>query len=175
VPTRCGGTGVATGWFVQRNHDPATSASEDIEVEGLSLLAACRRHCVRYCIIAQVGPPLTATMPLRIHCGFGKRDWRGVAIFIVVCSLTFCLATRFWVPSTSSSHAAKSVDRRPVEPKRQHLDRDATQWVAPSSSFSIIEPAAPGAHLFTDGPLLPQHVFSDSSYNRPPPSSGYLL
>jgi len=98
-----------------------------------------------------------------------------VLIVLVVCSLTFSLATRFWVPSASQSQTAKSVDHRSVEPKRQHLDRSGTQWVPADADSRIIEPARIEICLAPAGPLLPNHVFSDSLYNRPPPSYGFLL
>ena len=96
-------------------------------------------------------------------------------IAVAICSLTFSVATRFWAPLTSQSHIVKSVDRRSVDPKRQHLDKDATRWVAPSASFSIIAPATIETRLPSAGTLLPKHVFNDSLYNRPPPFSGFFL
>jgi hypothetical protein len=93
-----------------------------------------------------------------------------VLILVAICSLTFNLATRFLAPAASQSHAAKSVDRRSAEPVRQHLDRDATQWVAPSANFSIIDPTTIETHLAPARPLLPKLVFSNSLYNRPPPA-----
>ena len=111
--------------------------------------------------------------PLR-QLRVGERRWQGLLIVIAVCSLTLSVATRFWTPCTSQS-LVKSVDRRPAEPKRQHLDRDATRWVAPSGNFVIIEPSTIETRLAPAGDLLPKHVFSESLYNRPPPSSGFLL
>jgi len=67
------------------------------------------------------------------------------------------------------------VERRAVEPTRQHLDRDAARWVEPAANFSVVEPTAFETRLAPAGPLLPKHVFSDSLYNRPPPSPGILL
>ena len=96
-------------------------------------------------------------------------------VVVAICSLTFNVAARFCAPWTSQSHTARSADRRPTEPKRQHLDRDATKWVAPVANFSILERVAIEARLAPAGPILPTHVFSNSLYNRPPPSSGFLL
>jgi hypothetical protein len=105
------------------------------------------------------------------HRGFGGRYSQRVLIAVAVCSLTFSVATRFWTPCSNQSHAVKAVDRRSGEPKRQHLDRDASRWVAPVAHFTIIEPGAIETRLAPTGPLLPKHVFSDSLYNRPPPLS----
>ncbi len=106
----------------------------------------------------------------------GGREWRGVLVVIAICSLTLSVATRFWAPSISQSHiVTKSIDQRSVDPKRQHLNKDATRWVAPLIDFSILAPAAIEARLAPTGPILPKHVFTESLYNRPPPSSGFLL
>lgn len=104
------------------------------------------------------------------HRGVGEYRWRGALIAVAICSLTISVATRFLVPCTPQSHIVRAVDRRSVEPMRQHLDRDGVQWVAPSSSFSVFEPIVIESDLAPDGPPLRNHVFSDSLYNRPPPS-----
>src|ERR1700680_2387915 len=110
----------------------------------------------------------------RRHRGMGERGWRGVVIVIAICSLTLSVATRFWAPCTSQSHIEKSVHRQSVDPKRQHLNKDAARCVAPSVSFSFITPAIIEARVAPAGPLLPKHVFTDSLYNRPPPSSVFF-
>jgi len=104
-----------------------------------------------------------------------RRGWRAVMIVIAICSLTLTVATRFWTPSTSQSHIVKSVDRRSVDPKRQHLLKEAARWVASSASFGFMAPAFIEARVAPPGPLLPKHVFTDSLYNRPPPSSVLFL
>ena len=109
------------------------------------------------------------------HREVGERGWRGVLIVIAICSLTLSVATRFWAPSTSQSHIVKSIDQRPVDPKRQHLNKDATRWVASLVDFSMLAPAAIETRLAPTGPILPKHVFTDSLYNRPPPSSVFFL
>jgi len=114
-------------------------------------------------------------MQLLIHPRVGERGWRGVLILIAICSLTFSLATRFWIPSASQVPTIKSVDRHPVAPQRQHLDRDATQWLAPCANFTVAEPIVIETRLVPVEPLLPKHVFTDSLYNRPPPSSAFSL
>jgi len=102
--------------------------------------------------------------------------WRGVLIAVTICSLTLSVATRFWAPYTShSSSTVTSTDRRAAEPLRQHLDRDATQWVAPVAALCIVEPTAIGTRVAPARTILPTRLFSDSLYNRPPPSSPFLL
>ena len=114
-------------------------------------------------------------MKLFLHREVRERGWRGVLVVVAVCSLTFSLATRFWATSTAPSHTTNCIDRRSVEPARQHLDRDATRWVEPAANFGIIGPTVVETRLAPAEPLLPKHVFSDSLYNRPPPSPRILL
>lgn len=96
----------------------------------------------------------------------------GVLIVIAVCSLTMSLAIRFSVPSSSPSH---TVSRRSVEPKRQHLEKDAIQWVVSDANFINMEPAVVETSPAPAGLLLTNQVFSNNLYNRPPPSSAFLL
>jgi len=114
-------------------------------------------------------------MELLRHFRLGESGWRRLLIVAAICSLTFSLATRFCVQADSPTHTAKSLDRRSVEPKRQHLDRDASQWVAPNIAFDIIEPAATEVILTSTEPIVPVHIFTSSLYNRPPPASDFLL
>jgi hypothetical protein len=107
--------------------------------------------------------------------GISEYNWRGVLIVVAICSLTVSLATRFYTPFSSKGHVVRAVERRSAEPKRQHLDRDATHWVAPVASFTLLEPSAVLHHVTFTGPLLPNHVFDESLYNRPPPSSEFFL
>src|ERR1700693_594710 len=103
------------------------------------------------------------------------RGWRSALIVIAICSLTVSVATRFWASSSSQSQTVKSVDHQPVDPKRQHLNKDAARWVSPSTTFSIIAPAPVETSLVPAVPLLPKHVFSDTLYNRPPPSFAFFV
>lgn len=114
-------------------------------------------------------------MPLLRHSLIGSRVWRSAWIAIAIFSLICSLATRYYAPATSQVHTAKSVERRSLEPKRQHLDRDATRWVAPVASFASLEPETVGARV-PHAELLPSMVVLDESlYNRPPPSSEFFL
>jgi hypothetical protein len=100
----------------------------------------------------------------------GVRGWSCLLIAAVIGSLTFSLATRFWVPLPSQAHTVKSVQRRSLDPKRPHLDRDAAQWVEPVVSFSIVKPASLDPSVATEDPLFQSQVLNKSLYNRPPPS-----
>jgi hypothetical protein len=109
------------------------------------------------------------------HCRITERKWRSVVIVVAVCSLTLSVATRFWSVSNDQSHIVRSIDHRSVEPKRQHLSKDATRWVTSSADLTVIEPTAIEISSAPNDPLLPKHVFSDNLYNRPPPSLEILL
>jgi len=112
-------------------------------------------------------------MQLHRHRSTGER-WQILLIVVAVCSLTLSLATRFWAPAPPSYHLVKSIDGPSVDPKQQHLDRDAAHWVAPGANFSIIEPVTFEIQRTLASPPLPEHTFSDSLYNRPPPSRTLL-
>ncbi len=103
------------------------------------------------------------------------RVWRSVLVLVAVCALTSSLATRFYVPTTSHIHTLKSVEGGTSEPKRQHLDRDATRWVAPASDFSILAPTALHTSPSPARTILPKPVYSDSLYDRPPPPVYFFL
>jgi hypothetical protein len=109
------------------------------------------------------------------HCTRAKRRWQGALIALAICALTLSVATRFSAPLGAQSHSVKSVDRWPGEAKRQHLDRDATRWIAPAASLSMIEPGTIETRLLLADPLLPKHVFTNNLYNRPPPASEFFL
>src|ERR1700722_1061349 len=109
------------------------------------------------------------------HRKVDARGWRSALIVIAICSLTLSLATRFWTPSRSHTRIVKSVDHRSLDPKRQHLNKDAARWVSPAACFIVIAPASVEASLAPAVPLLPKHVFSDSLHNRPPPSFAFFV
>jgi hypothetical protein len=111
----------------------------------------------------------------------GARDCFGLLIVAVICSLTLNLATRYWVSAVSQIHTSnqvqvtKSLQRRSLEPKRQHLDRDAAQWIAPIVSFSILKPASLGPRVASLDIRIQNHLLDENVYNRPPPSSKFFL
>jgi hypothetical protein len=111
----------------------------------------------------------------------GARDYFGLLIIAVICSLTFNLATRYWVSAVSQVHATnqvqviKSLQRGSLEAKRQHLDRDAAQWIAPIVSFSILKPAFLSPRVASLGLRIQNPLLDENLYSRPPPSSKFLL
>jgi hypothetical protein len=95
-------------------------------------------------------------------------------VILVVGSLALSVATRFCVPSLITPSSAKTVAARSVAPKCQHLDRDATHWVTPASSFSFIDTVRVEHRLTPVQSPLPRIAFCDSLYNRPPPAALFL-
>jgi hypothetical protein len=119
---------------------------------------------------------LTAIMEWLKNRRVGERRWHNVLIGVAIFSLTFSLATRFCIQTASRPRTANSVERRSLEPGRQHLDKDPSGWVPPSRDFCVIEPpaAASEADLPSAELILTTHVFSVSLYKRPPPLSRFL-
>jgi len=88
-------------------------------------------------------------------------------VLLCICALTGSLVTRTFHHRFSHAPIVSSSVSHPV---RQHLDRDASQWIAPENfsvpleipfvalASALVEPANPGVWLSTD------------LYNRPPPS-----
>jgi hypothetical protein len=114
-------------------------------------------------------------MSTLIHQKGNGRGWLIGLIVIAVCSLTFSLATRFSFPPASQFHSARSMEQKTAEPKRQHLNRDASEWATPSDNPAFVE-----AVVFYPRVILPEvppqtHVFDESLFYRPPPAFEFIL
>jgi len=108
--------------------------------------------------------------------------WRSALAVVAICVLTLSFATRFASPSASfraplSSHsrAERSVDRRSLEPERQHLDRDGAEWASPGATVSLVHLTALEATPVSAAALLPTLLFAGCLYVRPPPSAQFLF
>jgi hypothetical protein len=102
--------------------------------------------------------------------------WQGVLIAFIIGSLTLSLATRFSGQSSASPvHAVKSVERRSVDPKRQHLNRDANLAAVPVRTATFGAATLAYVPLAQPDPALPIPPSNHSLYNRPPPSSSIVL
>ncbi len=96
--------------------------------------------------------------------------WQSFMLLVVV-ALGVSLATRVChVVYPHSVHVQASAS----EGMRQHMDRDATPWVAPVPSFTFLETASFYPKFAPAGPPLPATLFDESLSNRPPPSSASL-
>jgi hypothetical protein len=104
-----------------------------------------------------------------------RHGWPRVLILLVICSLTLSLATRFCVQTTSKLSTVKSVERRSVEPKRQHLHRDMSGLGGPVGVAAFWTPVMLYPPVAEIEPGVPSHPSYHSLYNRPPPSSNFIL
>jgi len=101
----------------------------------------------------------------------GNRTYSGLAavVTLLICSLTLSLATRFCFQVTSQVHTGKSIERRSVEPKRQHCNRDASRWATSVTPSTFLRQVTLYAPMEPAEIPLPNHAFDKSLYNRPPP------
>jgi hypothetical protein len=100
----------------------------------------------------------------------GSRGWRprwhALIIALAICGLTVSLATRTFRLKTCQT---ATVASHSAQPMRQHLDRDAVQWVPPVLVFSILQVPAFYPHVAPAIPSLPSVPIDESLSNRPPP------
>lgn len=94
---------------------------------------------VRSGIIGRNNPAAGCDMVLLTDRSTGPGRWSRLLIFAVICSLTFSLATRFVVTAHAPMQSSKSVQRHSLDPKRQHLNKDAALRAVPIVSFSILK------------------------------------
>jgi hypothetical protein len=109
-------------------------------------------------------------MPQSEHNGreFRWLTWcRTLLIVLTVASLSLSLATRFCHLSSSRE---VQIQANASSTMRQHMDRDATRWVAPVSRLIFLGTVAFYPRFAPAGPPLPSVLFDKSLYNRPPPS-----
>jgi hypothetical protein len=89
------------------------------------------------------------------------------AIPVLLLSLTVSLASRtFHLRLAHQSVVQSSVSQN----VRQHLDRDAVQWTPPAPRFTVLEASGFDNRWAPAGPPLPNQLWHDTLYNRPPPS-----
>jgi hypothetical protein len=103
------------------------------------------------------------------------RVWLRMLIGLVICSLTLSLATRFSAQASSQVPTAKSIERRSVEPKRQHLHRDMSGACVPAGTAAFSKPVVLHPPVAPVESGLPSPPSYPSLYNRPPPSSRLIL
>jgi len=92
--------------------------------------------------------------------------WRVLVIGLAICGITVSLATRTFhvkiLPGTTvTAHSTQAT--------RQHLNRDAMRWVAPVPVFIVFEVPSVDLETAPAAPGLPNVLFGESLYNRPPP------
>ena len=97
--------------------------------------------------------------------------WWQSLMLVVVTALGVSLATR--VCHVVYPHSVQ-VQASASEGMRQHMDRDATHWVAPVPSFTFLQTTSFYPKFAPAGPPLPAALFDESLSNRPPPSFASL-
>lgn len=96
-----------------------------------------------------------------------RSRWSLFVIFLAIFALTATLATRTSVPTDFHGTIAQSAS---TQATRQHLDGDAIQWVAPTPVLTALQVPSFYPRFSPAGPPLPNLLFDESLYNRPPPS-----
>jgi hypothetical protein len=93
--------------------------------------------------------------------------WRVFIIVLAICGLSISLATRtFHLKLPQGTTVSSHVE----QPMRQHLSRDAMQWVAPIQVFIFFDGPTLYLQVMPAAPRLPSVLFDESLSNRPPPS-----
>ena len=101
--------------------------------------------------------------------GTGGYEWPHLLIAVVVCTLGLTLAARYSKPITSQAHVTHSIERRSVEPKRQHPSPDVVRLRAAFQGPTVLVPVQLDPHVVSTK-ITPIHDhFDQSLYKRPPP------
>jgi len=94
-------------------------------------------------------------------------QWHALLSVMVIAALSVSLSTRC---CRSSDTVTVQVQANASSSNlRQHMDRDATQWVAPVTRLIFLETVEFYPRFAPAGPPLPAVLFDQSLYNRPPP------
>jgi hypothetical protein len=111
------------------------------------------------------------TMPLVGYQQLAKRrllSGRGAVVLLAIMALTVSLANR--VPHAVSVHQATAAHSSPFTAKIQHRDQDASRWVAPVATFTLLWASEPAISLGANEEF-PVRLQGNSLRNRPPPVS----
>ena len=87
---------------------------------------------------------------------------------LAIFALTASVATRTSV--LTLPHSSVALDSQPSSAVRQHLDSDAMQWVPPVAPVAVAEVVSFYPRISPAGPPIPNLLFDESLYNRPPPA-----
>lgn len=100
-----------------------------------------------------------------------RHGWCAVVVLVAVCSLIVSVATRYSSTGDPSSTTVKAFRTHALpEAKRQRLAKDAADWMPPVICFSLLQSPPSYPRIAPAGPPLPERLFEESLYNRPPPS-----
>ncbi|MGA8300019.1 MAG: hypothetical protein WCB53_16240 [Terriglobales bacterium] len=101
--------------------------------------------------------------------------WRRALIFVAICSLALCVATRFSVSVSAQGHGVKSMDLRSGGNKQQHLDQDHVVFAAPVVTSSAAIRIVLYSSSIPPEPPCSQEASSPVLLNRPPPVSAIVF
>ena len=93
--------------------------------------------------------------------------WYVLVIVLAMCGLTASLATRTFRLTVNNTLTAQSGSTHAM---RQHMDRDAANWVSPVSVSTTLPVPVFYPRFAPAGPPMPNVLFDESLSNRPPPS-----
>ena len=97
-----------------------------------------------------------------------SQSWRVfIIVVLAICGLTVSVATRTFRFKIAHSVSLSAGDTHAM---RQHIDRDAANWVPPTPIFTPLELPTFYPYVAPAGPPLASVLFDKSLYNRPPPS-----
>ncbi len=95
-------------------------------------------------------------------------SWRGALVLLAIVAITVSLANR--VPHAVSFEKAPAARSSSSTEKIQHRDQDASRWVAPVATFTLLWASEPAVLLDADE-KIPVRLQDNSLHNRPPPVS----
>ncbi len=105
------------------------------------------------------------------YSGFAQeKRWRSIVVLIFVCVLAAGVATRYANRAGLGVDSVRCAAQHDLQGKRQHLDRDASKWIAPDVGAIILEAPSHYPRIAPAGPPIPKQFFEDDLYNRPPPA-----
>jgi hypothetical protein len=98
-----------------------------------------------------------------------------VVVLAAACSLIVSVATRYSSSWDVSVPTVKTVRGHTTpEAKRQHLDKDAANWVPPLICFDVLLSPSSYPQTAPAEPPAQNLLLEHSLFNRPPPSPGFL-
>ena len=99
------------------------------------------------------------------------RRWEVAVIALAICGLTVSVATRTFRARFSTGTIVKSASEPSI---RQHMDRDAANWVPPVAMLTdVLQLPVFYPRFAPAGPPLPRVYYEEGLSNRPPPSPFY--
>jgi|SRR5580658_2581913 hypothetical protein len=107
----------------------------------------------------------------RIHFEEQRANpWCALVVLLAVCSLTISVATRYSSSWSISSHGIRVIQTHALpDAKRQHLTKNAANWMPPVFSFVVLQAPSFYPRTIPAGPTAPNFLFEENLYSRPPP------